>query len=60
MYQNTGVLGVSTTVAGVALLPNTGGRSLLAYGAIAAIIIGITAVVLQIAATLYRRSAASK
>lgn len=60
MYQNTGVLGASTTVAGIAVLPNTGGRSILAYGAIAAIALGISAIILQVAVTVYRRSLRTK
>lgn len=52
------VLSTSTTVGGIALLPNTSGQSILQYTAIAAIALGVTAIVLQAAVFLYRRSLA--
>lgn len=54
------VLGASTTAAGIAALPATGGRPLLTYAAIAAIVLGATAVTMQLAVVLYRRSLRSK
>ena len=60
MESYQGVLGVATstssTVAGVALLPNTGETPILMYVAVAAIVTGVTATVLQIVANVYRRS----
>lgn len=50
------VAGVSTTVAGIAVLPNTGGSSILLYVGIAAIVTGVTLVTTQVAVWLYRRS----
>jgi hypothetical protein len=50
------VAGVSTTVAGIAVLPNTGGSSILLYVGIAAIVTGVTLVTTQVAVWFYRRS----
>ena len=57
-YQggSTVVAGTSTTVAGVALLPETGEVSLLTYVGVAAIVTGITMVTLQVGVWAYRRS----
>ena len=55
MYENGVVLSASSTVAGVAVLPNTAGQSVLQYTAIAAITIGVVALVLQLAVAVYRR-----
>lgn len=58
MYGNAGtVAGATTTVAGVAALPNTGGNTLLTIVSIAAIAIGVTAIVAQVAVMAYRRRA---
>lgn len=51
------VLSAVTPVAGgIAVLPNTGSHTVLSYIAIAAIILGATALVLQLSVTLYRHS----
>lgn len=51
------VLSAVTPVAGgIAVLPNTGSRTILSYIAIAAIILGATALVMQLSVTLYRLS----
>lgn len=57
MNTNGYVLSASTTVGGVALLPNTGGRSWLTYGAIVAIVGGAVALASQVLVAAYRRSA---
>lgn len=59
MYQdNAGqVLGAATTsVVGIAVLPATGGNPIFTFAAIAAIVIGGTALLLQIGVGLYRRT----
>jgi hypothetical protein len=51
------VLSAVTPVAGgIAVLPNTGGHTILGYVAITAIVLGTTALVLQLSVTLYRLS----
>lgn len=50
------VAGISTTVAGIAVLPATGEVSLLRYTAIAAIVTGATLVLTQIAVWLYNKA----
>lgn len=50
------VLGTSTTVAGVATLPNTGGSSIGRVLAVSAIVIGVGAIVGQIVVRLVRSS----
>lgn len=55
-YQGGTVLGTSTTVAGIALLPDTGEVSLLTYVGIAAIVTGIMMIGLQIGVWAHRRS----
>lgn len=47
--------GTSTTIAGVALLPNTGGKSLLTYLAVFAIVGGMIVVAAHIGVAVYRR-----
>ena len=49
------VAGASTTAAGIALLPNTGGNMLLTYLGITAIVLGGVAVTLQLAVAGYRK-----
>jgi len=60
MNTNGYVLSASTTVGGIALLPNTGGHSWLTYGAIIAITGGAIALVSQVMVTVYRRRSVSK
>lgn len=50
-----GGIGGSTAVAGIAILPNTGSISILRYVALAAVITGVTLVVLHLGAVVYRR-----
>jgi hypothetical protein len=58
MYQE--VLGAATpVVAGVAVLPNTGSNSVFKFAAYAAITIGVAALVMQLAAGIYRLSTRS-
>lgn len=58
MYGQGGVVGGATsTAAGVAVLPNTGGNPLLTAIAITAIVLGSTAVAVQLAVSGYRRHA---
>lgn len=56
-YQGglTAVAGVSTTVAGIALLPSTGEISLLTYVGIAAIVTGSMLVALQASVWILKR-----
>ena len=49
--------GATSTVAGVAVLPNTGGNTMLTYLAVTAIVLGSVAVLVQLAVIGYRRSA---
>lgn len=61
MSSNTGsVLGASTTVGGVALLPNTGGHTWLTVGAIVAIVGGVIVVAMQLLVASHRRSLLKK
>jgi hypothetical protein len=59
MYgQGGGVIAsATTTAAGVVLLPNTGGNSVLTYVGILAIVLGASATVLQLAVMGYRKHA---
>lgn len=59
MYgQGSGVVGgAASTTAGVAALPKTGGSPLLMVVSIAAIVLGVTAIVVQLAVMSYRRQA---
>jgi LPXTG-motif cell wall-anchored protein len=58
MYGQTGVAaGATTTAAGVAALPNTGDNKALLAVSVAIIVIGATAVIAQIAVSVYRRRA---
>lgn len=52
-----GAGGVVTTIGGATLLPNTGGKSVLTAVAYVAIVGGVTAIVLQIALAIYKRTA---
>lgn len=58
MYQDI-LSATAPVVAGVAVLPNTGSTSIFRYAAYAAITIGVTALLLQLATGLYRLSARS-
>lgn len=58
MYQDV-LSATAPVVAGVAVLPNTGGNTIFSVAAYAAITIGVTALVLQLAAGIYRLSARS-
>jgi LPXTG-motif cell wall-anchored protein len=49
------VAGASTSAAGIAMLPNTGGNSMLMYLGIAAVVLGAVAVMLQVAVAGYRK-----
>lgn len=49
------VAGTSTTAAGIAMLPNTGGNPLLTTVGITAVVLGVTAVVMQLAVVGYRK-----
>lgn len=63
MYQNnTGqVLGVATTsIVGIAALPATGGNPILTFAAIAAVVVGGTALLLQVGVGLYRLTLRNK
>lgn len=57
-YQsgNTAVLGATTSIAGIAALPNTGDTPVLSYVAIAAVVTGIMLIGLQIGVWAYKRS----
>ena len=57
MTDSTGgnVLGATTTTAGVAMLPNTSGSSVLTILAIAAITLGVATLLTTVGAQLYRR-----
>jgi hypothetical protein len=58
MYGQTGVAaGATTTAAGVAALPNTGDNRLLMAVSIAAITLGVSAVIAQVGVMIYRRRA---
>lgn len=58
MYGQGGVVGGATsTAAGVAVLPNTGGNTLLMTIAIAAIVLGGVATLVQLAVIGYRNHA---
>lgn len=58
MYGESTALisGTTTAVAGVALLPNTSGNSVLTTIGIAAIVGGVLCVVAQLAVSVYRRT----
>ncbi len=63
MYDNRDVLALKYPAmagAGAAVLPTTSGDSIFRYAAIAAIVIGGTALVLQLAAIAYRHSSRNK
>lgn len=55
MYQSG-----AGTVLGVSVLPATGNIPVLRYAAIAAIVIGVTSLVLQLVVAAYRSSARTK
>lgn len=57
MYQDI-LSATAPVVAGVAVLPNTGSNSIFKFAAYAAITVGVTALVLQLAIGLYRLSTA--
>lgn len=60
MYQGH-TLGTATpAVAGIAVLPATGGNTIFTIAAYTAIVIGVTALVLQLGVGIYRLSARSK
>ncbi len=60
MYGKGVVLGGTSTAAGIAVLPKTGSHTLISNIAIVAIVVGVTAVVLQLGVALYRRSLRTK
>ncbi|HJQ08413.1 MAG TPA: hypothetical protein VJ836_02935 [Candidatus Saccharimonadales bacterium] len=61
MYQEGQVLGAAAPLgAGIAALPATGGNPVFTIAAYAAITIGVTAVVLQLVAGIYRFSSRAK
>ena len=61
MSSNTGsVLGASTTVAGIALLPNTSGHAWLTVGAILAIAGGLVVLATQLLVAKRRRALLNK
>ncbi len=61
MYGQTGVAAAATsTAAGVASLPKTGGKTPLLVVSIAAITMGVVAIVAQVAVMTYRRRALSQ
>ncbi len=60
MYGRGVVLGGTSTAAGIAVLPNTGSRTILSTIAVVAIVVGVTAVVLQLGVALYRHSLRTK
>lgn len=56
--NQSGVLGgVTSTTAGVAVLPNTGGSEILTIVAVTAIVLGCAAIIMQLVVNSYRRTA---
>ena len=51
------VSGATSTIAGIALLPNTGGNSVLTAIGVMAVVGGVLCVATQVAVSAYRRSA---